>query len=110
MDGTTKDNFFRGRLFRPASAEQAAEEYIPIVYMLASRNIRPTCHSDASGVIYYSLPDPNGLGKPFFIRKEDLDKCSSVAKKMGDFRIFPSEPQSSISGRIRALLLVEFSI
>lgn len=110
MDGTTKDTFFRGRLFRSLNAEQASVEYIPVVYLIAKRNTRIYRNSDASGIVQYLISDPMDSKIIHKLRKEDFDKCVSVARKMGEFRIFPSEPQSDVSGRIKALLIEEFSI
>jgi len=109
VDGTTKDRFVDGRLFRSASIEQAVEEYPPIVVLLACTSACVSFQTSADGikhVILYKLTNPNIKYK---LRVDDYSRCVDVARRMGQFPIFPTEPTADIIGRIQALLRVEFA-
>lgn len=108
MDGTSKDRFIDGRLFRPASLTQAQDEYINIVYKLAKSEYIINNQEDREGIRFVSLQDKK-LKKVVYLRGEDFDRCISVVKAVGDFPLFSSEPESDIFGRIRANINIIFS-
>lgn len=109
MDGTANDRFANDRLFRPAALNRVLEEYPNIVILLAKAAARVTFQKSADGVKYVvvlALSDPQ---TKYQLRVDDYSRCVDVARKMGQFPIFPTEPISNIISRIQALLSVEFA-
>lgn len=108
MDGTSKDRFVGGRLFRPASLTQAQNEYVDIIYKLAKSEYIITNQEDKEGVKFTALQDISSK-RVVYLRSEDFDRCIVVVKAVGSFPIFPSEPKSDIYGRIKANISLIFS-
>jgi arginyl-tRNA synthetase len=101
MDGTKKDSFVSGKLFRPASLRQAVEEYPDVVsYIICSGNTG-FCLSESDGNLFYIVRDVGAK-----VPKEDFDKLLNVA---GVVRFFPYESHESKMSRIRSCIAVEFS-
>jgi hypothetical protein len=109
VDGTASDRFANNRLFRPATLNRVLDEYPNVVILLARAAARISFRTSADGikhVVLLSLADPHTR---YQLRVDDYSRCVDVARKMGQFPIFPTEPFSDIISRIRALLSVEFA-
>lgn len=108
MDGTTKDNIVGGRLFRPGSMSQVLAEY-PDVVLAILRGSRTMRERDPDGHEFFVLSEPGKPEASHKLRRQDFERCVSVAKKLGSVQIFRSEPRSDTYSRIRAYLQVEFA-
>jgi hypothetical protein len=108
LDGTTKDTTSNGALFRPGSLSQVLAEY-PDVVLAILRGSRTTRERDPDGHEFFVLSDPGKLESRHKLRRQDFERCVSVAKKLGSVQIFRSEPRTDTYGRIRAHLRVEFA-
>ena len=107
MDGTSSDRFVNGQLFRPASLIQAQDEYVNVVYKLAKSEYTVDYQKDREGVKSVALQD-KATRKITFIRADDYKLCLEVVKAVGNFPLFPSEPEQDIFGRIKANINVVF--
>lgn len=97
-----------GVLFRPGSMTQVLAEYPDVVLMIL-RGSRTMRERDPDGREFFILSDPGKLESQHKLRRQDFERCVSVAKKLGTTQIFRSEPRADTYGRIRAYLKVEFS-
>ena len=101
LDGTSSDKFINGRLFRPASLDQALDEYVSVVYKLAKSEYTIDYQKDREGVKFVALQD-KATKWVRFIRSDDYKLCLEVVKAVGNFPLFPSESLQDIFGRIKA--------
>lgn len=108
MDGTTKDNLSEGRLFRLGSLSQVLAEY-PDIVLAILRGSRTTRERDPDGHEFFVLYEPGKPEARHKLRRQDFERCVSVAKKLGSVQLFRSEPRSDTYAKIRAYLKVEFA-
>lgn len=108
MDGTTKDTLSDGKLFRLGSLSQVLAEY-PDVVLAILRGSRTMREHDPDGREHFILYEPGKPEARHKLRRQDFERCVSVAKKLGSVQIFRSEPRQDTYAKIRAYLQVEFA-
>ncbi len=107
MDGTHKDRFSDGKLFRLASQSEALDNYPLLIKYLISNNLSISNQMSANGTGYVvvSLKKPDA--KIFRVNYDDYQKCYLIANKLigNDGYLTPFD----VDKKIKAYIMVEFS-
>lgn len=107
MDGSSKDRIVGERRFVPASLTYALSIYPDVIIGIIRNNYQIVDVHAVSGKSYVSLLRDY---LPFLtLPQEDFDLCKKIAVDTEPIPLFPTEPMSSIVGRIQSKIKMEFA-